>query len=145
MNARVAASSGWPGERNTSWTIGGASCAGNGLTAARCKAASRGWRHIWHSPLPTVWLPQVHVRRDAGYDIGVSDAAARLCLDSVVDSRMMCSLLIYFAARPEIALPRRSWKDADENAIRCEGHVILANDLAIHKVILFDFETQIPG
>jgi hypothetical protein len=59
MKARVAASRGWPGERSTSCTIGGAVEASLLSAADRCKVF---FLHASHSPPLEELPPQEHVR-----------------------------------------------------------------------------------
>src|SRR5215813_5888799 len=61
MNASVAGSSSWPGERNTSCTIGGTVSGSVRPAAWRCNTPCFS-RHSSHSPPAIVWLPQSQLR-----------------------------------------------------------------------------------
>jgi hypothetical protein len=67
MNARVAAFNGWPGERNTSWTMAGAS-SGARPAAPRC---SFFFLQSAHSPPELPDPPQAHLRNNMPNDEGL--------------------------------------------------------------------------
>src|SRR5581483_4687220 len=90
MKARVAASSGWPDERRTSWTIGGAivEAARPAGAVLRCSLApaSRFFLHSGHSSPsgPEVFFPHAQrcSRAPGTKAAGISDAAEiRLVID----------------------------------------------------------------
>src|SRR5258707_315011 len=67
MNARVVFSSGWPGVRQPSWTIGGTELArleaGSRLIAERCNEDPPFALHVTHGPPAIVCWPHAHLRR----------------------------------------------------------------------------------
>jgi hypothetical protein len=80
MNARVAASSGSPDDRNTSCTIGGTALLPPPLAAAFCmegRRCSRFFSHSLHCPVSPGAPPHEHLRcsrneeTDAGSDVVV--------------------------------------------------------------------------
>lgn len=83
MKARVAGSSGLPGERNTSCTIGGTSLTGKEFTAARCNIP---WRFFMHSSHSCVDVQRCNKPCATGEIVG-------LVIDCVCTA--VCALIVY--------------------------------------------------
>lgn len=93
MKARVAGSSGWPGERRTSWTIGGTSLSLSVAFPGRRREARRTvclfLPHSLHSPPVIVWLPQAHLRCNNPLGTGVKE-------DLVSTTSCRCASMSFF-------------------------------------------------
>src|SRR5271157_1127948 len=93
MNSRVSRSSGRPGERKTSWTMGGAMFGEAAPVGERWSFLSFSSRQEVHSPPATVCWPQAHLRCNTGlFNDVVTDAPWKCCL---------VWLLIYLRLQPK--------------------------------------------
>src|SRR5262249_6696604 len=134
MKARVAISSGRPGELSASYTIGGASLGSVELADLRCSRFS--W-HSSHSPLNPGDAPQAHLRWSSPVVAGVRAMPAVLRAGATACSFTL-TVSPFIAASHSFA--HRLWQDRvaaiaerlDLRTARERVRVVLQNDDALH-------------